>query len=134
MRKVIQNKVYDTATANKLMTVTLHTERNGNINGRDVITESLYRKRTGEFFLVREDTYGTKIAPQTYKAAKAWGKNNQMPKEIQKTAFWEEDNSPKKEVLLVSIPAGMISKLRAEASKRKMTVSGLLEEIIRKCL
>lgn len=128
MRKILQNKVYDTDTASKIMSVTLEAERSR--DKKDIVTESLYRKRTGEFFLVREDMYGTKVLPQTYNDAKAWGINNQMPQETIKSAFWESDSSPKKEALLISIPASMISRLRMEASSRNMSVSGLLEEII----
>jgi hypothetical protein len=71
MRTVINNKVYDTNTAQFLGAY----EHNG-------ITECLYRKRTGEYFLHMTDKQprkdkagwrdGNKIAPYDYETARTW--------------------------------------------------------------
>lgn len=71
MRKIIKNKVYDTATA-KLVAKTN--------------SEALYIKRNEEFFFC----IGDKIKPATEEEAKAWASNN-MTKEDYESLFCESD-------------------------------------------
>ena len=83
MKKVINNKVYDTDTARALGTWS----DGGTWQDLDHMEETLYRKKTGEFFLHGEGgpatryaeaqgnnswTGGERIMPMAYAEAKAW--------------------------------------------------------------
>ena len=86
MRKIINGKKYDTETAR------LVGERASNLEDNlTYVLESLYKKRTGEFFLAGEGgpmtsyrTYidanswrgGSKITPLTEAEAREWAANN----------------------------------------------------------
>lgn len=73
MRKKIYNKVYDTVTANRVMTATNRKTR----GAKDFVEVSLYKKRTGEFFFYYEYTEApAKITPCTIESARTWLSKN----------------------------------------------------------
>lgn len=75
--KVINGKMYDTRTAKAMF----RTEYDGG-NGDPWYRETLYRKRTGEYFLYGESTdcfsryCGGEIIPFTLDKAKQWAEEN----------------------------------------------------------
>lgn len=89
MKRIINGKMYNTETAKK---VTYADHRNGNFNEFE---ESLYKKRTGEFFIHGEggptSAYGhsqgnclysgEKIIPMTETEVKAWLERNELTDE-----------------------------------------------------
>ena len=87
MKKVIQGKLYDTETATEV-----HEWSDGAPSDFRYVEETLYRKRTGEYFLhgyggpmtryaEREAygsgyCYGSSIVPLTYDEARAWAEEH----------------------------------------------------------
>ena len=69
MRRIINGKAYDTSTATKLAV-----HDNGLLpNDFDYIEESLYRKRTGEFFLCGEGGARTKYGKDSGPSSRVGG-------------------------------------------------------------
>lgn len=56
MKKIVNNKLYDTTTAKKIVKYDNHK------TGYNFIKEELYRKKTGEYFLFCEGGTNTKYA------------------------------------------------------------------------
>lgn len=121
MRRIIKNKVYDTATARFCGT--------RNINER--LSESLYWKKTGEFFVHTVDaTTGERIKPLTYYAAKTWAAEN-LPAEKYGEIFGAEnaENDEKTKIARLCLRPSTIAKLRREAARRGTTISGLVDKL-----
>ena len=86
MKQIINGKKYNTETAKELGTYS----NSGSWNDFDHFRETLYLKRTGEFFLLGEGgprtkyaysdgntrSGGAKIIPLTIEEAKAWAERN----------------------------------------------------------
>lgn len=71
MKKVINGKVYDTETAKEI-----GAWDNGIYGSFDQVSEHLFRKRTGEYFLNRFDGYsGETIRKMTYEEARQWAED-----------------------------------------------------------
>ncbi len=94
MKKIINGKKYDTETAKEL-------GYDNNINGRDIIARNemnfeestLYRKKTGEYFIYRFGGAHTPycdgdIRPVTEDEAKSWAENHMSVDEYE--ALWGE--------------------------------------------
>lgn len=88
MRKIINGKTYDTETAKEVAILIRSCER-------DYFEETLFLKRTGEFFLYGEPgplhiwlgdqayamaPYGRGITPLTVEEARKWAEEGMMPK------------------------------------------------------
>ena len=85
MKKIIKGKVYDTSTAREVGSVD-----NGNTDTDEYVRETLYRKRTGEYFLhgsggsrsryarINGDDWmrGEYIIPMRFETAKGWAKKH----------------------------------------------------------
>lgn len=111
MRKVINNKVYDTSTA------------------RYVGSSSntiLYQKRTGEFFLYH---VGGNIEPMSYDGAKAWTKDFlSSQKYVRYFGKPQEDDT--RIVISISIRKDTHAKLKQEAAKAGKTVSEYIDSLV----
>ena len=98
MRKIINGKSYDTNTA-KL----IGSRDNGEYGGLDFLAESLYRKRTGEYFIYGRGgartcygepqgsnwwSGGEKIIPLNLTSASSWAEKNLTADEYE-AAFGE---------------------------------------------
>lgn len=139
MKKIINAKVYDTDTARHI-----GLWKNGQSSDLDYIQETLYCKRTGEYFLYGEGGPRTKyskmiganswsggemIIPLTYDVAREWAENhlneNDYLKEFEPTA----DNDNKINCSFY-ITGGTMELLKDYARRQQKSMSECLENII----
>lgn len=138
MKKVINGKLYDTDTAT-LMAVWRNMGDTGNFG---YCEETLYRKRTGEFFLYgyggpmtkyavstgsNSWSGGEMIIPLTLSAAQEWAEEHLDGDDYQKI-FGEVAEDDSRTVLSVSLPASVASRIRMMASEKGISVSALIAE------
>lgn len=140
MKKIIRNKVYDTATAQKLAEyepIPYH-------NDFHYYCESLYRKKTGEFFLYGEGNAASKysrscglnercagiaIVPLTYPEAQEWAENH-LDGDEYVAIFGEPEESEELGDLHVRISAAKMAKLRQAASQESTSLASMIEKLI----
>lgn len=140
MRKIINNKSYDTEKAARI----------GSYNHGEYVTdfgyycETLYRKRTGEYFLHGEggpaSKYaeslgngswqgGEKIEPMTYEAATAWAIDH-LDTEDYQAEFGEVEEDDTSIVLTVRVPQSAKDALDRACSKTGQTRGEILARLI----
>lgn len=139
MKKIIKGKLYDTETAKEVAKA-----EHGFPGDIDRLVETLYRKRTGEFFLhakggpatwaakrfgKHDRMAGEEIVPMTYDEASKWGEENLDPDDYQE--LFGEVSEDGESALHSPISASSKAKLEREAARRGMTQRALLEELIR---
>ncbi len=139
MKKIINNKVYDTATAKKLASYD-----SGNWGDLDHFCETLYRKKTGEYFLHGEggsmtryakpsgsNTWagGERIMPMGFEDARAWAEEHLGADEYGAIfgAVVEDDT---RKVVTYSLSVTAIEKLKRAVSESGRTASDIIEELI----
>ena len=140
MNKVIKGKRYDTNTAEELGIYQHLYPRDFNY-----MRETLYRKRTGEFFLFgeggaaskyRERTTdgmwcgGEKIMPLTLKEAQEWSENHLDGDEYEKI-FGDVDESGEKMQVCISLDKGLVEKMKRIASDKGISASDLISQMIK---
>ena len=138
MNKVINGKRYDTDKAEPVGEA-----GNGLYPGDlDYYCETLYRKRTGEFFLHAEGgprsrcakrdgsgwIGGEEIQPVSYDEARKWAESNLTADEYEATFGEAGDDDVVAATLKLS--AGAKAKLEREASRTGRTQSSIVEELI----
>lgn len=140
MKKVINGKLYDTETAERVATW----DNGKHTSDFTYYAESLYRKRTGEFFLHGEGHanskyaksygsnewgWGEKIIPLTYDAAQKWAE--QLDGDEYEKIFGTVTEDPDEKVKIsFYISAGAADRLRKAADKAGQSVSTYLESLI----
>ena len=142
MKKIINGKKYDTDTAKELGYYT-----NGEYtNDLYYYCETLYRKKTGEFFLHGDGNSGTKYAtalgnnswaggeeiiPLTYEAAQKWAEDC-LSADAYEEIFGEivEDDTKCRFQLYLTTTA--IEKAKRIASQMGVSVSDFVESLIEK--
>lgn len=113
MKKVIKNRIYDTETAK--------------FCGKDAC-EQLFQKKTGEFFLYKENF--RKIAPLSYTQAQKWAENH-LSKEAFDAVFGNEENENSDRVkVCISIRKDIHIKLKQEAARCAKSVSKYIEDLL----
>jgi hypothetical protein len=140
MKKIIKNKVYDTETARFIGSY------DNGVDHRDIysMTETLYRKRTGEYFLhgaggpgsrysARIDSNnwsgGEDIIPLTYDQASEWAEEHLDADEYeQEFGAVTEDESA--ETVTISLPAAVIAKIRRQAQEQGSSVSAVISSAL----
>jgi len=142
MKKIIKGKVYDTETARELATYA----NGGTWRDFNHLEETLYRKKTGEYFLFGEGgpatryaeatgqnswSGGSRIMPMTYQEATAWAEKHLDGDEYEEIfgAVVEDDT---KKAVTYNLTITAIEKVRRIADEAGRTVSDVLEEIIGK--
>lgn len=141
MKKVINGKKYDTETAKEIGSFC------NELDDTNLVMETLYQKRTGEFFLFgegganskyacyeAEDNYwtsGAEIIPLTFKNAKDWAEKN-LEVEIFEKYFGEVSEDDEKRIVSFSISAASHEKLKRLASEKNLKFSKFLENMIEK--
>lgn len=135
MKKIINGKLYNTDTAKRLgewvndITDNLHW-----------VSETLYQKQRGEFFLHGEGgpgskyaepsgqgswSSGEKIIPLSYDAAQAWAEEYLDANAYQSTfGPVEEDDSTVR--MLISLPASVAERVKREAAQAGMSFSAYI--------
>ena len=140
MKKVINGKVYDTKTAQCVA------EWSNNLGYRDFswMEETLYRKKTGEFFLHGEGgpmtryasscgsnswTGGESIHPMTYREAQEWAEEHLDGDEYEEIfgAVVEDDS---KTTVAYCLSKQAVEIAKRAASKEGSSVSALIERLI----
>lgn len=143
MKKIINGKVYDTEKAELIATADHENIKFGYAKDAPHETQSLYRKKTGEFFLyapngstqmhnIRQHEYRSYggFFPLSYEEAKIWAER-ELTAEKWEEIFGdpEDDNSTVQTV--ITMPAVKLAKIKQEAAKAGMTVSAY---IVSKCI
>lgn len=139
MKKIIKNKVYDTATARLIGSYS--SDYSDRLFGW---SEDLYRKRTGEYFLYGEGGPGSKYArridssntsggeeirPISYADAVAWAEKYMEPDAyIEHFGPVEEDDS--RSPVNLSLSAAVAATLKRNASQSGLSVSAYVEQLI----
>lgn len=135
MKKIIKNKLYNTATAREVGYYQYSYPSDFNW-----YRETLYCKRTGEYFLHGEGgglshyaetvgqnewTGGEKIIPMAYESARAWAEKKLEPDEYE-AEFGEVTEDDSRTVMSVSIQSAIADRIRKEAQEKGMSVSALI--------
>lgn len=140
MRKIIEGKVYDTSTAKRMGFWS-----NGcSYSDFNFVEETLYQKRTGEFFLHGEGgamskyskacrgnswSGSEKIMPLTYEEANKWAMENLDAEEYEEI-FGEIVEDESKRVISTSISTATHEKLRRMASEKGLTIGEVIESFL----
>lgn len=140
MRKIINNKSYDTSTAEKVG----GWENNCSTSDFDYCSEDLYRKRSGEFFLQgsggsaskyaisvgnSEWRGGEKIIPLSYEAAQEWAQTHLSSEEYEKI-FGEISEDGSRTVITLSLSSAAVERAKRNAAKAGMLLSAYIESVI----
>ena len=140
MRKIINGKQYDTEKA-KMMGEWANT---WNIRDFSYISETLYKKRNGEFFLYGEGgpntkyatslpdgfwSSGSKIIPITWDHAKEWAEKHLTADEYE-AIFGEIEDDGSKTIVTISLSSAAVEKAKRAASQAGITLSAYIESII----
>ena len=142
MKKVINGKLYNTETAKFL-----GEDSYSNPSDFNYWLESLFQKRTGEFFLYGEGgpmsryaqttgqnewSGGEQIQPLSVDAARQWAEQHLSADEYE-SIFGEIAEDDSKKNVTFSITKDAIELLARMASETGKTRSELVEEMIRNC-
>lgn len=139
MKKIINNKVYDTNTAQKLG----EWDNGHYTNEFAYCAETLYRKRTGEYFLFGEghamskyashsgnnSGWGEKIIPLSYEEAQQWAKGH-LEADDYIRIFGEPALDDTLTALNLTLSASAVSKFRLSAQQQQISQRELMERLI----
>ena len=139
MKKIINGKLYDTSTAH--LVGEWDNQRYGSF---DYVAESLYRKRTGEFFLHGEggsrSRYATQcgdnswsgdaaIIPLSWEAARQWAEEHLDADEYQ-AAFGQIVEDDSRTVVTLSLSASSLEKAKRAASQKGISLSAYIDSLL----
>jgi len=138
MRKIIAGRLYDTDTARR---IGCHAYGDG--RSSEDWEETLYVKRTGEFFIHGEGgamsryaeasgpnewRAGERIMPISYEQARAWAERHASPEEYERAFGVVEDDGV--ETLHIQLPASLMATVRARAAAAGRSLRDYVTEII----
>ncbi len=138
MVKITKGRKYDTETAREVGSYS----NGGGWGDFRHYEETLYRKRTGEYFLHGKGgpmtkyakaegqnswSGGSDIIPLTFDEAREWAEEH-MDAEDYETEFGEVAEDDSRAALNLSLPVALIEALRREAVEKNMTLSALVEQ------
>ena len=141
MVKFIKGKKYSTETATKLA----DWDNSYSINDHKYISETLYQKRTGEYFLHGEGggltryatsvgnayTYGERIIPITEEEAREWAEEHLDGEGYEKIFGTVEELEDKgRKTISLSVAVVTAEKLKRLAVSKGITVSSLVDNIV----
>lgn len=141
MKKVIKNRVYDTESAKKLADY----EPSSNRSDFHWYKESLYLKKTGEFFLCGEGNAASKyrkavalnewcpaekIIPLTYAEAQAWAEEN-LDGDEYIIIFGEPTEDSSRQTISLSLSAQKVAQAKQAAAKAGISLSAYIENLIK---
>lgn len=140
MKKIINNKVYDTETAKELG----FWQNTGDSRDFNWICETLYRKKTGEFFLHGEGgpmtkyaeavgcnswSGGARIMPITFAEARAWAEEHLTGDEYEAIfgAVTEDDSRLQ---VCYSLSAATVETIKRRAAEMGITASAYIDQLV----
>ena len=139
MKKIINGKLYSTETAESLG------EYATNLSRRDFhyYEETLYRKRTGEFFLYGCGgpasryavpsyggyTGGESILPMSYEAARTWAEGHLCADEYEEI-FGEVVEDDSKTAMSFSLRADTCDRIKRGAAEAGLSLSAYLDQLV----
>lgn len=122
MKKIINGKVYSTETAKQI--------GYDNDNQTGNWEETLYRKKTGEFFVQHWDAWnGGCINPISFKEAQKWLEDHGSAEQYAEV-FGEPDEDSEDILLGIRVSASAAAKLKRIAAENGVTQSALLDKWI----
>ena len=141
MKQIIKNRKYDTETARECGA---WTDGKG---WRDFshVEETLYCKRTGEYFLHGQGgpasryaesagqnswSGGSRLIPLTYESAREWGEEH-LSTDAYEAEFGEVVEDESAATLILSLTASTVETIRRRAREQGMTVSGYIASLIK---
>ena len=142
MKKIISGRIYDTDPATNLGSWWASSD----VQDRQHVEETLYRKRTGEHFLhgyggpmskyARAEgqnswSGGERIMPMSYDEARAWAEEHLGADEYE-AAFGDVTEDESEYDLHVKLPMPVADKLRRIASQRGKALRDVLVELIQR--
>lgn len=140
MKKIINGKVYDTDTAKELGSY----GNGGSWRDFSHVEETLYRKKTGEYFLYGKGgpmtryaeatgqnqwSGGSRIMPMTYQEATQWAEEHLSADEYEEI-FGTVVEDDTKRVVTYNLTVTAAEKLRRMAEQQGVSASELLESLI----
>ena len=140
MKKIINGKSYDTNTARLVG----DWANISDVRDFNFYSETLYRKRTGEYFLhgegnaaskysksIGNNTWagGSAIIPLTYDAAREWAEEHLDADEYE-SEFGAVDESDETATVSVRIPAHLKAALDRECAKSGRTQTDVIVELL----
>jgi len=140
MKKIIHGRVYDTSTASELAT---HSSP-GSWRDFSHWEETLYRKKTGEFFLYGEGgpmtryaestgtnswSGGERIMPLSYAEAQEWSEKY-LDGDDYESIFGEVIEDDTKVVASYRLPVQLIESLKRRAARDGVAISELVGSIL----
>lgn len=141
MKKIINGKVYDTEKAKFLATWKSY----GSWRDFNHIEESLYQKKTGEFFLHGEGGpatkyaetvgqnewgFGERIMPMSYEDARKWAEKQLEADEYEKIFGEVIEETGEKQVVSISISSAKWEAAKREAAKKGISISEYIESLL----
>ena len=138
MVKIIKGRKYDTDTAREVGSYS----NAGSWRDFGHFEETLYCKRTGEYFLFGEGgpmtkyretvgqnewSGGSKIIPLDFNEAREWAEKNLSAEEYE-AEFGEVAEDDSRAAITITLPSTMIDTLKREAVERHLTLSAWLEK------
>lgn len=141
MKKIINNRLYNTETAKEIGTYS----NAGGWRDFNHYEETLYRKKTGEYFiygegnantryavLVDQNTWsgGSKIIPINYEDARKWAEENLTADEYEAAFGAVDEGEAGKQIVSISINAAKWENARREAARLGISISEYIESRI----
>lgn len=140
MKKIINGKVYDTDTARELGSWA----NAGHWGDFSHMEETLYRKKTGEFFLhgeggamtkyakaVEQNSWsgGSRIMPMSFSEARAWAEEHLDGDEYE-AIFGEITEDDSKVQVCYSLAVSTVETIKRRAAELGITASAYLDQLI----
>lgn len=141
MKKIINGKVYDTATAREMDVWASSCD----VSDFHYYRETLFQKKTGEFFLFGEGgpmskyaescgqnkwSGGSRIIPLSYAAAQEWAEEHLDGDDYEKI-FGEVVEDDTQVTVTFRLPASAVETLRRKAAEQGIGISAYLETLIK---
>ena len=132
MKKIINNRVYDTSTAKRCSDpVDI-----GSVEEYDFYALTLYQKRNGEFFLFRDVFRGPLddgIVPLSYEDARQWAESNVSANKYEEL-FGTVSEDDSRAAINLSLPCSLIEQPRRIAAAQNISLSAYVETLLTNAL
>lgn len=127
MKKISNNKVYDTETA-KLR----GRYWNGySVNHINYLAEALYLKKTGEFFLHGQGKDKQEIIPLTYEEAREWAEERLTADKCEDIFGEVEENDGGWTPVHVYVKNNLADEIKKEKQERGLTIKDIVNTALR---